>query len=142
MKKAIKLIALSLVLVMAVLALASCAAPNADPAKAKETLEKNGYSVQKLDGKISTTAISTIVGEDVDCVITAEKIDKEAESLEILCVLYFEDAEDANDAWEKAKEYADSIKEKSEDAAESDWVVDKSGKMIWFGTKNAVKAAA
>ena len=40
MKKAIKLIALSLVLVMAVLALASCAAPNADPAKAKENLEK------------------------------------------------------------------------------------------------------
>ena len=142
MKKAIKLIALSLVLVMTVLALASCAAPNADPDKAKTTLEKNGYTVQKLSGKISTTTISAIIGEDVDCVITAEKIDEEAETLEILCVLYFEDAEDANDAWKKAQEYADSIKEKSENAEESDWVVDKAGKMIWFGTKNAVKAAA
>ena len=140
MKKAIKLIALSLVLVMAVLALASCAAPNADPAKAKENLEKNGYTVQKLDGKVSTYAISKIVGEDVACAVTAEKIDEENESIEILCILYFEDAEDANDAWEKAQQYADEAKD--EDLKDSDWVVDKSGKMIWFGTKNAVKAAA
>lgn len=140
MKKAIKLIALSLVLVMAVLALASCAAPNADPAKAKEALEKNDYKVQKLDGKLSTAAVSLIIGEDVECMITAQKVDKEAESIELLTILYFEDADNANDAWEKAQEYAGDQKDK--DVDESDWTVGKSGKMIWFGTKNAVKAAA
>ena len=140
MKKAIKLIALSLVLVMAVLALASCASPNADPDKAKEALENNDYSVQKLSGKISTAAISAIVGEDVDCVLTAQKVDKEAETFDALCILYFEDAEDANDAWEKAQDYAEDAKD--EDVKDSEWVVEKSGKMIWFGTKNAVKAAA
>lgn len=140
MKKAIKLIALSLVLVMAVLALASCAAPNADPDKAKEALEDNGYTVQKLSGKISTAAISAIIGEDVDCVITAQKLDKEEETLDVLCVLYFEEADNANDAWEKAQDYAEDAKD--DDVEDSDWVVEKSGKMIWFGTKNAVKAAA
>ena len=140
MKKAIKLIALSLVLVMAVLALASCAAPNADPDKAKAALEDNGYSVQKLSGKISTAAISAIIGEEVDCVLTAQKVDKEAETFDALCVLYFEEAGDADDAWEKAQDYAEDAKE--DDVEDSDWVVEKSGKMIWFGTKNAVKAAA
>ncbi len=140
MKKAMKLIALSLVLVLAVLALASCAAPNADPSKAKEALEDNGYSVQKLDGKISTAAISAILGEEVDCVLTAQKLDKEEESLEVLCVLYFEEAGDADDAWEKAQDYAKDAKD--DEVEDSEWVVEKSGKMIWFGTKNAVKAAA
>ena len=140
MKKAIKLIALSLVLVMAVLALASCSAPNADPDKAKTSLENNDYKVQKLSGKLSTAAISAIIGEDVDCVLTAEKLDTDAETLDLLCVLYFEDAEDANDAWEKAQAYADTFKD--DDVEDSNWVVDKSGKMIWFGTKDAVKAAA
>ena len=140
MKKSIKLIALSLVLVMAVLALASCAAPNADPDKAEDALEKNDYAVQKYEGKISTGFISLAIGEDVECAITAEKYDKEAEKMEFLCVLYFEDADAANDAWEKAQDYAED--QKDDDVEDSDWVVDKSGKMIWFGTKNAVKAAA
>lgn len=140
MKKAIKLIALSLVLVMAVLALASCAAPNADPDKAKASLEDNDYEVQKLSGKLSTAAISAIIGEDVDCVVTAQKLDKEEEKLDAICILYFEDAENANDAWEKAQDYAKDAKD--DDVEDSDWVVEKSGKMIWFGTKDAVKAAA
>ena len=140
MKKAIKLIALSLVLVMAVLALASCAAPNADPDKAEAALKDNDYKVQKYEGKISTGFISLAIGEDVDCAITAEKYDDEKETMEFLCVLYFEEASDADDAWEKAQEYAED--QKDDDAKDSDWVVEKSGKMIWFGTKNAVKAAA
>ena len=42
----------------------------------------------------------------------------------------------------KAKEYAeDEGKDNKEKDDDSDWVVGKSGKMIWYGTKNAVKAS-
>ena len=140
MKKAIKLIALSLVLVMAVMALASCAAPNADPSKAKNALEKNDYTIIDLPTSTPVIGLSSILGEDVDTAFSATKYDKENSSLETITVIYFESSEDANDAWEKAQKYAGEKKDK--DVEESNWVVEKSGKMIWFGTKNAVKAAA
>ena len=53
--------------------------------------------------------------------------------------MYFEEAADANDSWDKIQEYAD--KNKDDDAKDSEWVCKKSGKMIYFGTKNAVAAA-
>ena len=140
MKKAIKLIALSLVLVRAVMALASCAAPNADPSKAKNALEKNDYTIIDLPTSTPVIGLSSILGEDVDTAFSATKYDKENSSLETITVIYFESSEDANDAWEKAQKYAGEKKDK--DVEESNWVVEKSGKMIWFGTKNAVKAAA
>ena len=135
MKNAIKLIALSLVLVMSVMLLASCGAPNADPDKAVEALEKNDYFVTEDDR--ATPAILLGLGiKDVEVVVTGTaKIDDKHEHVTIL---YFEDAEAAKAAWENAQKYAED-KEKDED--ESDWTIAQSGAMIYWGTSAAIKAA-
>jgi len=63
-----------------------------------------------------------------------------------LTVFYFDSAKDANNAVDKAKEYAkdrekEEEKDQKKDEGSVEWVFGKSGKMIWFGTKAAVKAA-
>ena len=45
MKKFTKILALTLVVIMSVMVLASCAVPAKDPEKAKEALEDAGYDV-------------------------------------------------------------------------------------------------
>ena len=54
----------------------------------------------------------------------------------MITIFYYADAKAANDAWDKVKEEAES--EKDEDV---DLIIKKSGKMIYFGTKNAIEAA-
>ena len=51
--------------------------------------------------------------------------------------IYFEDADAAKAAWEDVKEYA----EKEDKEEDEDWEIKKFGKMIWYGTKAAIKAA-
>ena len=51
--------------------------------------------------------------------------------------MYFASKDDAKDAMEKVKEYADDDK-KDED---TDWVIKQSGAMIYYGTSAGVKAA-
>ncbi len=140
MKKTIRLIALSLVLVMSALLFASCGAPNSDPEKALKALKDNDYTAEKIDdssftGKAALAALGAVGIDDVDAIVSGSaKIDGEFETITIL---YFEDKEAANDAWEDAQKYAD--KEKDDDADK--WIVKKSGAMIYFGTENGAKAA-
>ena len=135
MKKSIRLIALALVAVMMTLALVSCA-PAKDPADAKAALSDNGYAATKIDNEglgALAFAVFTAAGiEDLESVVSGTNSDGEH-----VTILYFEDYAAANDQWEDTKEYADKEK-KDED---SDWVVKKSGNMIYFGTKAGVKAA-
>lgn len=135
MKKALRLIALSLVLIMSVAMLASCGAtPNSDPDDAIAALKDNGYTAAK-DNAIVPTALKILGVDGVKTVISGSaRID---EKFETVTVIYFDSKDDANDAWEKVKEYAE--KEKDDEA--SDWVCEKSGAMIYFGTPNAIKAA-
>ena len=133
MKKLLKITALSLAMLMMVLTLASCGAPNKDPAKAKAALEENGYIVTLKDGKLVEIVASALGIDDLDAQIVAvskEDID------DYITIYYFETKDAANAAWEKIEEEAD---EKMKD--EEDVVLKKSGTMIYYGSKNAVKAA-
>lgn len=133
MKKTLRLIALSLVLVMAVLALASCGAPNSDPDKAKKALEEEGYTVILIDSEAALATYKALYGGDLEAVLTATK---GLLSGNALTILYYGSSADADAAYDAVKKES----EKKDD--DSDYEFKKSGKMVWFGHKDAVKAAA
>ena len=136
MKKQIAIITAVIVMVMlSVLVLTACS-PASDPADAKAALEKKGY-IASVDTTIQPAALALVGIKGVDSVLTAT-YSKDGKS-EYLCVLYFTSAADAKAAWDEAKKDAEDAKKQSKD--DSDWTVGKSGKMIWYGTKAAVKAA-
>ncbi len=135
MKKSIvKILTLALVAVMMCAVLVSCAAPASNPDDAEKALKDNGYTVVRIDnsgiGAIGLAVFTAVGIEDIETVITGTDGD------EAITIFYFEDAEAANEQWEDVQEW--SADEKDED---SDWVLKKSGKMIYAGTKEAVKAA-
>ena len=133
MKRILKISALTLAMLMMTLALASCFGPAADPAKAEAALKENGYAVTMKDGKL-VEAVAMLLGiDDLDAQITA--ISKE-DMDDFITIYYFETKEAADKAWDKIKEEAE---EKNDEDTEV--VIKKSGKVIYFGTKNAVKAA-
>ena len=125
MKKFTKVFAVVLVAVMALALLTACG-PASDPDRAKAALEKNGY-----------TAIKASTGgfAGLKAIVTGTKglLSGDAQTVTIY---YFEDAKAAKDAWEDIKSESDS---KGKD--KSDWVVGQSGAMIYYGTKDAIKAA-
>lgn len=134
MKKTMKLIALALVLTLSVVMLASCFGPNADPEKAIASLEENGYKAAK-DKTVLPIVFTGLGIKDVDAVVSGTAIiDDKAEHVTIV---YFETAEAANAAWEDMKEYAEK---EDKDEEDTDWTVAKFGKMIYWGTKAAIKA--
>ena len=103
MKKLLKITALSLAMLMMVLTLASCGAPNKDPAKAKAALEGNGYIVTLKDGKLVEIVASALGIDDLDAQIVAvskEDID------DYITIYYFETKDAANAAWEKIEKEA------------------------------------
>ncbi len=138
MKKTLRILALAMVTVILTLALVSCGGPNADPDKAEDALKENDYKTTN-DDTLGPAGLKLVGIDNVDCVVTGTaKIDGEYEHVTIW---YFDEAEDADKAWDKAEEYADKEQDEDEEAKDSKWVVKKSGKMIYFGTENAIKAA-
>ena len=135
MKKLVKVLAV--VLVMLTLSLAVACAPNANPEKAKESLEKNGYAVSLTTDAIGLAITERILGldrGDLVAVLTAGNEEGEA-----ITIVYFEEADDARDCY---KEYKDDLKELLEtDDEEKEIVAKQSGKMIYIGTKAAIKVA-
>ena len=131
MKTFVKVLALSLVAVMMCAVLVSCGGPNKDPKKAAEALEEAGYAVQLADENMP---------EGYEATIIATKIDLENEKVDFISIAYYSDTEVLNADWEEAQ---DSVKDMAEEMGleESEIVVKKSGKMIYIGTKDAVKAA-
>ncbi len=127
MKNMTKIIAFALVAVMCVAMLASCGGPNSDPAKAEAALKENGYTV-----------ISMPVGDyanykNLETVLIASKglLTDDA-----IAIYYFADSASATDAFE------DIEKDEAEDNKDNEnFVCKKSGKLIYAGHKNAVKAA-
>ena len=133
MKNVLRLFTLSIVLVMMLSCLASCfGGPNADPDKAEEALEDNDYTVVVTDNDV---ALAFYGLDNLECVITAFSEDDEDDAI---MIFYFEEKEDADEAFDSKvfEELAEEAEEDNEDV-----VVKKSGKMIYIGTKNAVKAA-
>ena len=133
MKKAFRILALSLVLVTLVAALASCGGPAKDPDDALAALKDNDY-VAAEDKLIIPGALKLLGVDGIDSVVsgTATIDDK----VEHVTIIYFEDKEAANEAWEKVEKYATDNKKD-----DSDWIVKKSGAMIYYGTSAGIKAA-
>lgn len=128
MKKFAKVMALVMVAVMSLALLVSCA-PNADPDKAVAALKKNGYTAAKVPavlgvGGLETTVTGTKTTEDKDG----------NKKVETVTIMYYGSAEQAQKAY-------DNVKSENEKKDESDWTVAQSGKMIYFGTSAAIKAA-
>ena len=139
MKKFVKILSLSLVAVMLLATLASCA-PASDPDKASQALKDDGYKVVK-DTTILPDAFK-LLQYDLDAVLTGTKTVKDKDGnnkVETVTIFYFANKEDAEKAYEKVK---DEEKDSKKDSEESNWVsATKSGKMVYFGTKQAIKDA-
>ena len=133
MKKTLRWIALSVILVMAVLALASCTTPNASPEEAAKSLEKAGYSAEVLNSGLLYNTYKALGGK-LEAVVSASKGLLSGEGI---IILYYETATDAKDAFKAVERLAT---QQAED--ESNYEIKQSGNMIWFGSKDAVKAAA
>lgn len=134
MKKTIKLIALALVLSLSVVMLASCLPPNSNPEKAIESLKENDYKAVE-DDTVLPLVFTALGVKDVKTVVTGTAVINE--KVEHVTIIYFEDADAAKAAWDDVKEYAEKEDKKEED---SDWTINKFGKMIWYGTEAAIKA--
>ena len=137
MKNILRFAAVAMVAIMLCLTLASCGGPNADPDDALAALKENGVTWAAKDNTVLPGVYKLLGVDNVECVVSGTgKIDGEYAHVTII---YFEEKDDANDAWEKIqKESEDDKKEADED---SEWVCKKSGKMIYYGTKEAIKAA-
>ena len=141
MKKFVRILCLALVSVLLCTAFVSCGAPKKDPLKADAALEKEGYTTLKLATDIELLVLKGTGIDDVSCLVTGTKIvEKDGEKkIEHVTIFYFEEVEDAKEAMLKVDSYAD----KDENKDESDWISPKrSGNIIYYGTKNGVKAAA
>lgn len=136
MKKFSKVLALCLVTVFAALSLVACA-PNSNPEKAEANLKDKGYKATRLTDAITLTATELVLGctrGDIVTIVSGTKIGED--KTDTVTVIYFKDASVAKKCWDKANEKYG----KSESDDEDDWVIDRSGKMIYYGTKDGVKA--
>ena len=113
-------LAMSLVFVFA-----SCRDVNQDPDKAREALEKAGYSISVIQEKDPMVLYaSTTTEEDTD---------------EFVWLYYYDSEEDADDAYyDLQEEYAKKAKE----AEELNFDMGISGKVIWVGTERALEIVA
>ena len=137
MKKIISIVCLIALTVSCLLAFTSCGAPNSDPAKALETLKENGITWAAKDDVVIPGLLKIAGVDNIDCVVSGTgKIDDEYAHITII---YFDSAEDAKAEWEDVQDYAEN--KKDDDAKDSEWVCKRSGKMIYYGTKNAIAAA-
>ena len=135
MKKTLRLLAFALLTVMLCITLASCGGPNPDPDDALAALKDNGVTWAGKDAVVIPLALKALGVDGIDSVVSGTgKIDGEYAHVTII---YFDEKDDANDAWDEVKEMFEND-EKDEDAK---IVIKKSGKMIYCGTKNAIKAA-
>ena len=144
MKKAIKILALIMAILLLGLALFSCSeekesdkdddnsskktVPLSDPDEAAKALRSNGYTVE-LDS------------EDERVFIRAYNGERFSTSDDFIEIAYNEDKSSAIDSYDNAKEYFESCKEEDEDRYE-DASVGRDGTVVWVGTKDAIKAAS
>ncbi len=108
--------------------LGSCAVPNADPEKATASLEDAGYTVKekRVAGLIH-------FGEGLTYALEGSRGD------DVIYVLYYENEEAAKKAFSTARTLGESYRPQNVD--ERDWISERSGKCIYFGTKQAARDA-
>ena len=117
MKRIISAILVCVLMLGCVLALVSCGGPKKNPEKAKAALEKAGYTVMFADENL---------GEELEATIYAISEDGE----DVIAIAYYAKKADAKEAYKEAKE-----------DLEDGYKAGRSGKVVWMGTKAAIKAA-
>lgn len=137
MKKFAKIAALILVVVMSVALLVACA-PNSDPDKAGDALKKNGYTTTVVKDAALLSAAELLLGCDRGDIVARVKgsttdADK---NFQTVTIYYFRDSAAANKFYDKVKSESDK-----ESKDQSNWIVGKSGAMVYYGTDAAIKAA-
>ena len=120
MKKALKVISLALAMVCCAVMFIACVPST--PEKAKEKLEKKGYTVMVTEITDAMEAISDEL-DGVSYVVSAMKDDDR------VVVYYFEKGADARDAYKEMKEEAEELGDEIED-----YVIKKSGKVVVVAT--------
>jgi len=128
MKKATRIVALLLLSVMCVSLLVACA-PNSDPAKAKEALEKNDYTVTSYNTtnlKMILSALEIDADDGLETYVRGTNEKKLS-----VTILYFDNNKNAKAYWD---EHKSDLEEKNETAG-------CSGKVVYYGHKDAVKSA-
>ena len=103
MKKFAKITAVVLVAVMALAMLTACGYPS-DPQKAKEKLEKQGYKATVVESPVAVAGLKAYV----------TGIKEEDGKVTTIQVAYYEDADSAKTAYEKAKDSLEKSKESNE----------------------------
>lgn len=135
MKKTIlRVVALALLAVMMCMALVACA-PASDPDKAEKALEKKDYEVKHADDKLEAAFMGGWYDGCEDVILAYNE-----ESEDVIYIWYFDDKDSANEAWDDIEKYAEELNEEAKEE-DIDIVCKKSGKMIYIGTKQAVKDA-
>ena len=132
-KNILKITALALLTVMICAMLVACGGPNANPDKAEKSLEKAGYEVAHADDKVEAALMGGWYDGCTDVILASKDDDG-------IYIWYFEDKDSANDAWEKIEKFAEEMNEEAEED-DLDIVCKKSGKVIYLGTKQAIKDA-
>ena len=137
MKKIISLVIVCVMLLGCTLVLSSCGGPNSDPAAAKAALDEAGYIADITDNPIELAFYGAIGIKSVVSGMKAAE-DDEDKLIDAVSIFYLEDDADVDKAYETLEKYYDKAVEQYEDL---DMEIGKSGNMIWFGTKDAIKAA-
>jgi len=142
MKKLVRILTLCLATLMLLTALVSCGAPAKDPDKAVAALEEAEFSTTK-DTKIQPAALA-LLGYKVDAVVSGSKSTTNDDGdiiIDYVIIYYFTDKENAKNAMAEIEKRANEDKE-AEESTSSQWVAPtRSGSIIYYGTKAAVKAA-
>lgn len=141
---------IALVLVVAVLATVLCACVPTDPAKAKEHLKKNGYTVTPSVSGILDFAANLGINTKYEEVVAATNGD------EYVSIYYFKNADDAKSFLKSFKDKRAAAKDelkKQKDAGKiseenykkamdeyKNTKVGRTGKAVYIGTKAGVKA--
>ncbi len=142
MKKLVRILSLCLATLMLLTALVSCGAPAKDPDKAVAALEEAEFSATK-DTKIQPAALA-LLGYKVDAVVSGSKSTTNDDGdliIDYVIIYYFTDKENAKKAMTEIEKLANEDKE-AKDSTDSKWVAPtRSGSIVYYGTKAAVKAA-
>ena len=138
MKMFTRTLSLVLVALMLCTALVACA-PAKDPADAVAALKEAEYLV--INDDVAVPIAFKALGYDLKNVVTATKVSTDEDGnkvTDIVVIYYFADKDNAKKALEEVEKNA---KEKKEETKES-WVEPtRSGSIVYFGTKAAIKAA-
>lgn len=132
MKKRI-LSVIAVLALAAVLAVAMVACIPSDPDKAADNLKAADYLVDVTDDPVST-GVMGLMADGIEAVVSATSDD----FTEGVTIFYFEDSDSAKSFYES--DFISEMKEEAE-AESEELVIKRQGKIVYAGTKEAIKAA-